>query len=139
MAGMVGREALLKKGATVLAGVRTKTLSWGGESIDLTSGENDGIRLLASASGQEQIDLPLEGIAKDDELIAIALNPATSKMLTDITIEFAIREPGNTTKATLSGDFRLSSYEEGMPYNDAITFSATLESSGAWVYTPEAA
>lgn len=139
MAGFVGRKALLKKGATVMAGVRTKTLTWGGESIDITSGEDDGIRLLLAASGQEQIDIPIEGIAKDDTLLNIVMDTTTSKMLTDITLEFAIRDSGNTTAATLSGNFRLSSYEEGMPYNDATTFSGTLESSGAWTFTPEAA
>lgn len=139
MAGNVGREALLTKNSVVLAGVRTKTLTWGGESIDLTSGEDSGIRLLADASGQEQLDIPVEGVVKDDTLIAIALNTATSKMLTDIELQFFIRDPANTTAATLSGNFRLSSYEEGMPYNDATTFSATLESSGAWTYTPESA
>ena len=139
MAGNVGREAVLTKGATVLAGIRTKTITWGGESIDVTSGENDGIRLLLAASGQEQIDLPIEGIAKDDVLLNIALDTTASKMLTDIELTFAIRNPTNTTAATLSGNFRLSSYEEGEPYNDATTFSATLESSGAWTFTPEAA
>jgi len=139
MTGNVGRQASLEKNAVVLAGVRTKSITWGGESIDVTSGENDGIRLLLSASGQEQIDIPIEGVTKDDTLLNIAMDTTADKMLTDITLTFDIRNPANTTAATLSGDFRMSGYEEGMPYNDAITFSSTLESSGAWVFTPEAA
>jgi len=139
MTGNVGRQASLEKNAVVLAGVRTKSITWGGESIDVTSGENDGIRLLLSASGQEQIDIPIEGVTKDDTLLNIAMDTTADKMLTDITLTFDIRNPVNTTAATLSGDFRMSGYEEGMPYNDAITFSSTLESSGAWVFTPEAA
>ena len=138
MVGNVGRAASLEKNSVVLAGVRTKTISWGGESIDVTSGEDDGIRLLLSASGQEQIDIPVEGVTKDDTFLNIALDTTADKMLTDITLTFDIRNPTNTTAATLSGNFRLSSYEEGMAYNDGITFSATLESSGAWVFTPEA-
>lgn len=139
MAGFIGRKALLKKGATQLAGVRTKGLNWGGESVDLTSGEDSGIRLLADGSGQEQIDIPIDGILKDDTLLNIVLTPGTSKLLTDISLELSIIDPANTTKATLTGSFRLSSFETGMPYNDATTFSGTLESSGPWVFTPEAA
>ena len=139
MVGNVGRAASLEKNSVVLAGVRTKTLTWGGESIDVTSGEDDGIRLLLSASGQEQLDIPVEGVTKDDTLLNIALDTTADKMLTDITLTFDIRNPTNTTAATLSGNFRLSGYEEGMAYNDAITFSVTLESSGAWTFTPEAA
>lgn len=138
MTGSVGRELLLKKASTVIAGLRTVTLSWSGESIDITTGENSGIRLLLDSSGQEQCDLSCEGIMKDHVFIALVLGSA-SKMLTDITFTWPIATPGNTTKATLSGNFKISSYEEGIPYNDAITFSMKLESSGAWTYTPEAA
>lgn len=137
--GNLGREIIITKGGTVLAGVRTKTITWGGESVDVTSGENDGIRCLLDASGQEQLDLPIEGIAKDDVLLNIALDTTASKMLTDIVLTLDIRNPVNTTPATITGNFRMSSYEEGAPYNDAITFSSTLESSGPWVYTPESA
>lgn len=139
MDGNLGREAELLKNNVVLAGVRTKSFSWGGESVDLSASDDDGLRVLSEKSGQEQIDISLEGIARDDTLKSIALVRATSKMLTDIVLSFDIRNPANTTKATLSGNFKLSSYEEGMPYNEGITFSASLESSGEWVYTPESA
>lgn len=139
MAGFVGREAILTKNDVELAGVRTKGLNWSGESIDVTSGEDDGIRLLLAASGQEQIDIPIDGIFKEDTLLNIVMDTTQSKMLTDIELEFAIINPTNTTKATLTGNFRLSGFELGMPYNDGATFSGTLESSGAWTYTPESA
>ncbi len=138
MTASVGREVLLKKAASVIAGLRSVSLSWAGESIDITSGENSGKRLLLDASGQEQIDLSCEGIMKEHVFRALALG-SSSKMMTDITLTWPIATPGNTTEATLSGNFRMSSFEEGMPYNDAITFSIKLESSGAWVYTPESA
>lgn len=138
MAGAVGRELLVSKNNVVIAGLRTATLSWSGESIDITSGEDNGKRLLLAVSGQEQIDLSVEGIMKADVFRNLVLG-SSSKMLTDIEIEWPIVTAPNTIEATLSGNFRISSYEEGAPYNDAITFSATLESSGAWTYTPEAA
>lgn len=134
----LGRELLLKKNSTVIAGIRTATLSWSGESVDLTSGEDSGKRKLDDLSAQEQIDISVEGIMKEEQFRTLVLG-SSSKLLTDITIEFPILNAANITAATLSGDFRISSFEEGAPYSDAITFSMTLESSEAWTYTPEAA
>jgi TP901-1 family phage major tail protein len=128
MAGDVGRLTLVKKNAVTLLGLRTATLSWSGESINLTSGEDDGYQLLAEASGEESLSLAIEGIAKDAVVRAIVLGGA-ARLMTDITIELY-------DGAVISGDFRISSFEEGSPYNDAVTFSATLESSGEWTYTP---
>ena len=137
MAGAIGRELLLKKGGTVIAGLRNVTLSWGGESIDVTSGEDGGKRLLLAASGQEQIDISFDGITKDSVLRDLVLGSAT-KLLTDITIEWPLFDSAtNSDPADISGDFRIPSYEEGAPYQDAITFSGSLESSGAWTYDPE--
>jgi TP901-1 family phage major tail protein len=137
MVASVGRSLLVTKNNVVIAGLRTASVSWGGESVDVTHGDNTGKRLLLSASGQEQIDLSVEGVMKAETFRALVLGSAT-KMLTDIEIEWPISVITNTTAATLTGNFRISAYEEGAPYNDSITFTATLESSGAFVYTPEA-
>lgn len=133
----VGRKLKLKKGATVLAGIRTKTFTYAGESIDLTSDDDLGKRLLDSEAAQEQIDISFDGIMKGDTLRALVLGSG-SKLLEDITLEFPIITSSNTTPAKLAGDFRITGYEEGGTYNDAVTFSGTFESSGEWTYTAEA-
>lgn len=135
---MLGRNFLIKKNNLVLAGVQTKSLSLGEESVDITSGEDSGFRLLENESGQRQIDISVDGILKDTTLKDIALDPVATKMLTDITLEWEVIESGNTTGATISGNFRLSSFEISGSYNEAVTFSCSLESSGAWIYTAEA-
>jgi predicted secreted protein len=137
MVANVGRELLVKKNSTVIAGIRTATLDWSGESIDVTTGEDAGVRLLLEASAQEQIDMPIEGIMKEEELRDLTIGASADRILTDIEIEWPITDPANSTPATLTGNFRLSSYSEGAPYNEAITFSGTLESSGPFVYTAE--
>ncbi len=137
MVANVGRELLVKKNSTVIAGIRTATLDWSGESIDVTTGEDAGVRLLLEASAQEQIDMPIEGIMKEEELRDLTIGASADRILTDIEIEWPITDPANSTPATLTGNFRLSSYSEGAPYNEAITFSGTLESSGPFVYTEE--
>lgn len=132
----VGREATLQIDGQNAAYIRTKSLSWGGESIDVTNGASDGIRVLLGASGQEQIDISIEGLAENDFLLTKALDTASDKLM-PCTLTFDVRNPSNTNPATLSGTFRMPTYEEGSPYNEATTFSASLESSGAWTYTPE--
>lgn len=138
MAGNLGRYTLIKKNNTNLVGITSISIDWGGESVDLTTGENDGVRLLATETGMQQVDLSIEGITKDDEIMVLALGTGT-KMLTDISIEFAIINPSNTTAATLTGNFVLDSKGNSNPMNEGISFSATLKSSGPWVYTPESA
>jgi len=138
MAGNIGRSAKIKKAATVIAGIRDFTMSWGGASINITSGEDSGVRLLLPDSGEEQLDISGEGIMKETTFMDIALTTATSKMLTDITIDLGIIDTTtNSTPGTITGDFRLSATEIGNPYQEAITFSLTLESSGPWVYVAE--
>lgn len=136
MASFVGRELLLKKNNTVIVGVRTKSFAFNGENINITTGEDDGKQLLLAASGEENISISFDGIAKDDLIRDIVLGGGTL-LFTDVELEWPLIG-GGTTPATLQCNFRLSSYEESGAYNDAITFTGTLDSSGDWTYTPEA-
>ncbi len=137
MAGGLGRDAILSIGASPVAAIRTKATTWSGESVDITTSDSDGYRNLLAGSGQQQIDIPFDGIIDDPTFRDIVFGKQ-SVYFEDLELEFAVTTQTNTTKAKLSGAFRLSGYEEGMPYNDAITFSGTLESAGEWEYTPEA-
>ena len=126
MAGNVGRADSIRKNNVVIAGVREKSLSWSGEPIDVTSDEDGGIRKLIEDYGQEQLSISLSGVFKDDTTFRdIALNPGTTGLLTDITYNFA-------DGSSITGDVLLVGYEEGAPYQDATTFSVTLEYSDTW-------
>lgn len=128
MAAAKGRELLVKKGSVVLAGIRTKGVSINNEPIDITSDDDAGYRTLLDDAGTMSVDLSVEGITKDAVLRAAA-SAGTGLMLTDITVEYP-------DGATLAGDFYLASIEETGTYNEAVTFSASLQSSGAYTYTP---
>ena len=126
MSGNPGRADAIEKNGTAIAGVREKTLAWGGEPIDVTSDEDGGIRQLIEQYGQQQLTISGSGVFKDDTTLRdIALNTATTGLLTDISYVFA--DGSNVT-----GDVLLTSYEEGAPYNDATTFTFTLEYTGAY-------
>lgn len=138
MAGGIGRQAIISAGGSVLAGIRTKTLSYAGTSVDISSGEDDGYRLLLAESGRKTVDISIEGVEKDGVLRDLTLGGG-DVMFEDFELEWYLNDPVNTTKAKITGTFRLESYEEGQPYEEEVTFSGNLVSSGAWTYTPEAA
>lgn len=129
MAGNVGRADAIKKNGVVIAGIRNKNIAWSGEPIDETSGEDNGIRKLLAEFGQQQLSISGDGLFKDDAVFrALALTPGTSKLFTDITYEFANGDE-------ISGDVLLTSYDTGSPYNDATTFSFSLEYADEWTFT----
>lgn len=128
MAASAGRELLIKKGVSVIAGVRTKTVTINGEPIDITSDDDSGFRTLLASAGLRSIDLSVEGVTKDATLRAIVAG-VSSQLLTDISIEYPNGD-------TIDGDFYLVNIEESGEYQDALTFSASLQSSGPFTYTP---
>lgn len=128
MPANIGRELLVKRGSTVIAGVRTKTVTFNGEPVDVTSDDDSGFRKLLAEVGQKSIDMSVEGVTKDNDLRSAALS-GTSLLLTDVNIEWPNGD-------TLSGDFFMNSVEETGAYNDAITFTSSFQSSGEWTYTP---
>lgn len=128
MAASAGRELLIKKGVSVIAGVRTKTVTINGEPIDITSDDDSGFRTMLATAGLRSIDLSVEGVTKDSSLRAIVAG-VSSQLLTDISIEYPNGD-------TIDGDFYLVNIEESGEYQDALTFSASLQSSGPFTYTP---
>ena len=126
MVAVKGRSAILKKGATTVAGVRVTGFTAASQPIDITDNDSDGVReLLAGASATDTLDLTVEGVEEDQIRRDIMLNPATDRLLTDVTLTFS-------DATVLSGNFFLSSYAESNPYQDATTFNASLMSSGSW-------
>jgi predicted secreted protein len=127
MAAANGRELKILKNNNPIAGVRTKTVAIAGEPIDITSDDDLGYRTMLAEAGTYSIDLTVEGVTKDDTLRSVILTGGTL-LLTDISIEYP-------DGSTITGDFFLASVEDSGEYADALTFSASLQSSGAWVYS----
>jgi len=129
MAKAPGRAASVLKNSVAIAGVRVMTIKIDNASIDVTDKDSLGIVEVLSTAATRQISLSVEGIYKEPVLRDIAFDPTASQLLTDLTFKFA---DGLTTKDTIAGNFFMTSYEEGNPYEDAVTFSASFTSSGAW-------
>ena len=123
-----GRGLLIKKGGTAIAGAREDGISLDGSPVDVTSKDDGGFRTLADFAGAKALDLSVSGVWADKILRDAAVLESAALLLSDITLEFA--DGGSVT-----GDFYLASYEETGTHDDAVTFSASLQSSGTWSYT----
>ena len=127
MTAFVGRKATITKGATTIAAIRTRTVSINNEPVDITSDDDNGFRTLLQDPGTKTLDLSIEGVAKDATLLTSVMST------TDIIETLSILFP---TIGTIAGDFVVASFEVAAPYNEAATFTASLQSSGAFTFTP---
>ena len=127
MTAFVGRKATITKGATPIAAIRTRTVSINNEPVDITSDDDNGFRTLLQDPGTKTLDLSIEGVAKDATLLTSVMS--TSDIIETLSILFP-------TIGTIAGDFVVASFEVAAPYNEAATFTASLQSSGAFTFTP---
>jgi len=125
-----GRLFLVKKDGTAIAGAQTSSMSIDNSPVDITDKASGGWRELADFSGARSIDLAISGIWDDDTVRDLALaSDDSGLLLTDVTLDFG-------DGASLSaGNFHLANYEETGEHSEAVTFTATLQSSGAITHT----
>lgn len=127
MAKAPGRLLTISRGGVKIASVQSKSVTINNESIDVTTDDDSGFRTLLEESATRQLDLSLEGVTADDTLIEAATNGTT--LVEAYTIDFP-------SGASITGDFRLNSVELGAPVSEAITFTAEMQSTGEFTFTP---
>lgn len=129
MAELLGRKVTISQGdtPTAIATARTKTLTINNEAVDVTSDGDSGIQRYLNEMGQKSVEISVEGMfdSADETLPDLALS---NDLITALELDY--------TDYTISGDFFMTSYSQGITYNDATTFSATFASSGAVVKAP---
>lgn len=114
-------------GARICA--RTKSITIGAESIDITQDCDGAFRTLMDEPGVRSIDMSVDGLLTQDDWIKQALDTSSNTFLKEYTL--VIKGLGSIT-----GDFFIGNFELGAPHDEAVTFSATVESSGEWTFTP---
>jgi len=131
MAALVGRlVTFTPTGSGVpVTGMRTKTITVNNEAIDITSDDDAGWQtFLDSDPAQRGIDMSVEGITKDSALINLAVSGGSA-----LISEYELDIPGI---GTFVGDFHIGTLELGATYNEAVTFSCQIRSSGEPSWTP---
>lgn len=132
--GAASRDLLIKKGATRLLGINSKSIAVANEPIDITTDEDNGFRLLLDVAGTKTLDISFSGVAKDNVIRQLVMTGG-SMLLTDITIEYP-PIGAQTAGDSISGDFYLNGLtENGGGSDGAIEFDGTLQSSGEWTFT----
>jgi predicted secreted protein len=124
MSARTGRSLLIKKNGTALAGIKTSSVSFSAEGVDITDKLDSGYRTMGDFAGIISFEISGEGVAKGTVARDI-FKAGTGFLLTDVTIEW------DTTEAW-ECDVFLSAYEETAAHDGSVDFSITLQSSGAW-------
>ena len=122
-----GRSLLLKKADTAIAGATEHGITIDNSPVDVTTIGDAGFRTMADFAGKRALDISISGVWTDAVMRDAAI-AGSGLLLTDITLDFA--DGGD-----IAGNFYLASYEETGSHDGAVTFTASLQSSGAWTYT----
>ncbi len=132
MAASAGRSLRIKydpgTGAVVIAGARTDNFTINREGIDITDKDDAGVRTMLADMGTFSIDASVEGVLKDDTLLALAADAGPTALF-----DFEIDVSGI---GTFAGSWFLGNFEvSGSEGAEATTFTANIQSSGTITYT----
>jgi predicted secreted protein len=123
---ITGRELRIWRGnatGPAIIGARSEDLTITIEPIDITDKDDGGFRTLRADFATRHLDCTINGILKDDELLAVAKG-AGSALLSKHSIKIDRYQ-------LLNGDFYLNNFQVASPHDNAVTFNASLQSSGA--------
>lgn len=124
MSARSGRELLIKKNSTAIAGLRTTSVSFTAEGVDVTDKLDNGYRTMGDFVGLLSFEISGDGVSKGTVLRDI-FKGGSGFLLEDVTIEWDDSEEWEC-------DVFFSAYEETGAHNEEVTFSATFQSSGEW-------
>ena len=111
-----------------IPGVREKGIALNGEAIDISADDSGGWRELLDLPAENQIDLSISGVTREDQLKTDWFAGTRTKAVT-------ITYPDG---GIISGTFYMATFSETGPYNDATTFEAELQSTGIVTFVPGA-
>lgn len=119
--GTTGRKVQFSWGGVYVGAAREKNLTINNNPVDVTADEDNGWRTLLEQPGERQVDITISGIMRNNLFKDAAINGPQRDTATILYPDGYVIE----------GTFTIASYTEGQPYNNAVTFTATLQSSGA--------
>ena len=128
MAAEAGRDLRISydsgTGAAVVAGARTDSLTFNNEAIDITDKDDAGVRTYLDDIGVKSMSLSCTGVCTASTFAALAAAAASGTALHDFEVALG-------SFATYTGSFFITSFEATGEQADTITFTLSLESSGA--------
>jgi TP901-1 family phage major tail protein len=133
MAAQKGAALLLKINTTsntyvTVGGLRSTAITLNDEAVDVTNKDSAGLRTLLADGGVHSISISGSGVFTDvaaEETLRTAMNATAFK-----NFNVVIPDLG-----TYQGAFMVTSLEYSGEFNGEVTYSVSLESSGAITYT----
>lgn len=133
MANYKGRDFVLKNGTwsggTTIADCREHTLRINHEAVDTTNKSSNGFRTLLEGAGTKSLSITFGGVMTNDAGFETFQGYANAGSINAHAIGWADGD-------TIEGSFQVTSFEITGSFNNEQAFSATLESSGTWTFTP---
>ena len=130
MVEYLGRDLKIYKGASsppdLILGMREKGITAAGEVVDVTTDDDDGFARKLGTFGQKQITISLSGLPTNEVLRDAWFGG-------NIVDTYTIIWPDG---AMLVGEFIQANYNPTGNYNDAVSISVELQSTGEWQFTP---
>lgn len=124
MAADHGRNTTITIGAVEYTGIRSKSITFAKTNTDISDQDSAGVRELLGEDAENSVDITVEGLVKGSALQAAYHTSGIVAVLVTY-----------SDGATLGFDAKFSAYSEGHPYKEAVTFTATLQSTGAITFT----
>jgi TP901-1 family phage major tail protein len=132
MAAQKGAALLLKINTTgstyvTVAGLRSTSITLNDEAVDITNKDSSGNRTLLADGGVFSMSVSGSGVFTDEaseETMRAAMNATAFKNFQVLIPNFG----------TYTGAFMVASLEYAGEYNGEVTYSVSLESSGAITY-----
>ena len=139
MAAQMGKDLLLKVDETgggsfvTVAGLRTKRISFGAETVDVTDQSSAGQwRELLDGAGVKRANVAGAGIFKD----AASDGTVRAIFFSGVVRDWQIVVPHF---GTISGPFQVTALEYGGNYDEEVVYDIALESAGLIAFAPEGA
>lgn len=133
MTNYKGRDFVLKTGAwsggTTVADCRTHSLRFTHEAVEITNKSSNGYRTLLEGAGTKSITVSLGGVISNDASHETLQGYANAGSINAMALGWADGD-------TLEASFLITSFEVTGDHNGEQQFTATLESSGTWTFTP---
>lgn len=129
-----GSSFLLKRGDgggpevfTTIAGLRSTSFTISGETVDVTNKLSSGSRELLAGAGTSSMSISGSGVFQADTDVIAMRQAVFDRTIGNYQIVF--------TDGTYEGAFQVTSVEQSGEHNGEVTYSVSLESSGAVTFT----
>jgi len=128
MPAVSGRSLRIRRGTTPIVGATTDSLTINAEPIDITDKDDAGWRTLLADVGVRSLEGSISGVTKDATLIGVIMGTASALLSSHTILISGI--------GTFAGNFFLSNVSPTGEQAGAVTFTATVVSSGVITWTP---